>query len=144
MSSWHLQVGKKNHCCATLFCSKINVNFEFTVAHSSAHSGTLPVSCLHTDFAWRKISSSHIVHEQAWQGLKLGCWMPEVPSPWPRECKGRNVIILEFILKPSWSVLKNGELLQKNYRDTTTASNIYDFLLKSKMKWDLKVMEDQY
>lgn len=39
---------------------------------------------------------------------------------------------------------KMEKLLQKNYRDTTTASDIYEFLLKSKMKWDLKVMEDQY
>ena len=118
ISSWHLQVGK-NHCCATLFCSKINVSFEFTVTHSSAHSCTLPVSCLHTDFVWRKISSSHLLREQAWQGLKSGCWMPEVPSPWPQECKGRNVIMLEFVLKTSWSILKNGELLQKNYREGT-------------------------
>lgn len=121
ISSWHLQVGKKkkNHCCATPFRGKINGSFEFPVAHSPAHSRTLLVPCLRTDAEGRKISSSHLLHEQARPGLKLGCWMPEVPSPWPQECKERNVIVLECILKTSGSILENEELLQKNCREGT-------------------------
>lgn len=95
--------GEKNHCCAARWMWALNVHSLITLPITAcsqfpAHTKT---------FSEEK--SPHLLHEQVWQGLKLDCWIPEVSSLLPQQCKGRNAVMLEFILKSKWSILKNGD-----------------------------------